>query len=86
MPADKKNNIAQAVKKRSTIPLEAKIWLTTNELVEYTRLSRTEINRLRIEGTNCAGPIPYVKIGDKVRFRRTEIDEWMEKHAVKSAV
>ncbi|WP_372649940.1 helix-turn-helix domain-containing protein [Draconibacterium sp.] len=73
-------------KKIDVIAIQSKVWLNTEELIEYTGLSRSEIHRLRIKGTNCAGTIPYAKIGGKVRFRRTEVDKWMEKHTVREAI
>ncbi|WP_321995363.1 helix-turn-helix domain-containing protein [Draconibacterium orientale] len=66
--------------------IQTKTWLTTDELVVYSGFSRAEIYRLRLHGTNCAGTLPYVKIKNSVMFRRTEIDKWMEKHAVGTTI
>nr|WP_319265405.1 helix-turn-helix domain-containing protein [uncultured Draconibacterium sp.] len=77
----------KSVKKNiDVIAIQSKVWLTTEELITYSGFSRSEIHRLRLHGTNCAGTLPYVKIKNSVMFLRTEIDKWMLKHAVKEAV
>lgn len=49
--------------------------LTLDEVAEYLRLSpgtvRTHVT---------AGSMPYLKAGASLRFRRSEIDAWMESH------
>jgi predicted DNA-binding transcriptional regulator AlpA len=50
--------------------------LTTRETADYTRLSETQIERLRQRGD---GP-PYIKIGRAVRYRDGDIAIWLERH------
>lgn len=50
--------------------------LTSREAADYTRLSETQIERLRQRGD---GP-PYIKIGRAVRYRDGDIAIWLERH------
>lgn len=54
-----------------------KNWLDTKELMEEFGVSITTQNRLRIERK-----IPYSKIGKMIRYRRVEIEQWLENHKV----
>ena len=50
--------------------------LTVEEVAEYLKVSAGSIyNRV------SKGEIPFVKIGTSVRFRRSEIDRWVEEQA-----
>lgn len=47
--------------------------LTVAELAEYLGLAQGTIyNKV------CRGEIPHVKLGRAVRFRRSEIDRWID--------
>ena len=51
--------------------------MTTKQLMEYLQLSRTKIWEL-VNKEN----LPAFKIGGDYRYRRSEVDEWMEKYRV----
>jgi len=47
--------------------------LTIEDLAEYLNISRRTVYRLLKEGT-----LPGYRIGSHMRFRRGEIDRWLE--------
>lgn len=49
--------------------------LTTRELMDYLQISRTKVWELVRDKTN---PIPAFKLGGDYRYRRSEVDAWME--------
>ncbi len=49
--------------------------MTTNELCEYLKVKREWVYQQRYAGT-----IPYLKTGNKLYFRRADIDEHLKKH------
>jgi len=52
-------------------------WLTVKDVAEYLQLSRDQIYRLAQQGK-----IPASKVGARWRFRRENIDRWMEEQRV----
>lgn len=54
--------------------------LTTAEAARYVRLSKPTLERFRLTGE---GPL-YVKLGGAVRYRRAELDKWLESRLVAS--
>jgi excisionase family DNA binding protein len=52
--------------------------LTKKELMEYVRISRGTVDKLM-----RSRELPYMKIGKKVLFKRTDIDRWLESKRVK---
>ena len=54
--------------------------LTTAEAARYVRLSKPTLERFRRTGE---GPL-YVKLGGAVRYRRAELDKWLESRLVAS--
>ncbi len=54
-----------------------KEWLTPEELQEEYGISIHAQNRMRIERR-----IPYSKIGKFVRYKRSEIEKWLEDHKI----
>ena len=48
--------------------------LTTEEAAQYVRLGKPTLERLRLTGN---GP-RYAKLGGSVRYRRSDLDEWLE--------
>ena len=56
--------------------------LTINELASMLKLSKRTICNLMVEQTN---PLPALRIGRSVRFRRSDIDVWLEKLAERQA-
>lgn len=52
--------------------LAAKEVYTTEEAMLYTGLCRQTLYRL-----TCSRSIPHYKVGGTLRFKRSELDEWM---------
>lgn len=48
--------------------------LNTREAAQYVRLGKPTLERFRITGD---GP-PYCKLGGAVRYRRADLDAWLE--------
>jgi len=53
-------------------------WLTLEQIAEYLQMSTSSIYKMA-----QVGKIPAYKIGRQWRFRREEIDKWVEKQKVK---
>ena len=54
--------------------------LTTNEAANYCRLGKPTLERFRISGD---GP-RYCKLGGAVRYRRIDLDAWLESRLTRS--
>lgn len=54
--------------------------LTTPEAAALVRLSKPTLERLRVQG---GGP-RYVKMHGAVRYRRSDLDEWLASRVVRS--
>lgn len=54
--------------------------LTTKEAATYCRLGKPTMERFRISGD---GP-RYCKLGGAVRYRRADLDEWLESRLTRS--
>lgn len=54
--------------------------LTTIEAARYVRLGKPTLERFRLTG---AGPL-YAKLGGAVRYRRADLDHWLESRLVTS--
>jgi excisionase family DNA binding protein len=54
--------------------------LTTKEAADYLRLSERTLERLRCSGL---GP-KFVKCGRSVRYRQTDLDEWIASRIARS--
>ena len=50
--------------------------MTVADVVKYTQLSESTIRN-----HVTAGTIPVARIGRRLRFRRAEIDAWIDAHA-----
>ena len=50
-------------------------WLTTDECAAYVKLKPQTIREYVHQGK-----IPYYKVGNRLRFNRTEIDKWFEQY------
>lgn len=48
--------------------------MTTIEAARYVRLGKATLERFRVQGT---GP-QYCKLGGAVRYRRVDLDAWLE--------
>ena len=53
-------------------------YLDTKQVSELMGISTVTLERWRVDG---AGP-PYVKLGRLVKYRRADLDEFMERHTV----
>jgi len=49
-------------------------WLTLEQIAEYLQMSTSSIYKMA-----QAGKIPAYKVGRQWRFRKEEIDKWVEK-------
>lgn len=54
--------------------------LNTREAADYVRLGKPTMERFRISG---AGPV-FVKLGGAVRYRKPDLDTWLESRRVRS--
>lgn len=54
--------------------------LTTSEAATYCRLGKPTLERFRISGD---GP-RYCKLGGAVRYRKADLDAWLESRLTKS--
>ena len=54
--------------------------LNTREAASYTRLGKPTLERFRLTGE---GP-RYAKLGGAVRYRRCDIDAWLESRLINS--
>ena len=53
---------------------------TTREAAAYTRLGKPTLERFRLTG---GGP-RFAKLGGSVRYRRCDLEEWLESRLVNS--
>jgi excisionase family DNA binding protein len=54
--------------------------LTQTELAELIRVSERTLERWRVQGDG----VPFVKLGRRVLYRRTDVEEWIASHVVSS--
>ena len=54
--------------------------LNTREAAAYTRLGKPTLERFRLTGE---GP-RYAKLGGAVRYRRCDIDDWLQSRLISS--
>lgn len=54
--------------------------LNTREAADYVRLGKPTLERFRISGE---GPF-YVKLGGAVRYRKADLETWLESRRVRS--
>lgn len=54
--------------------------LNTREAAAYVRLGKPTMERFRISG---GGPV-FVKLGGAVRYRKVDLDSWIETRRVRS--
>jgi excisionase family DNA binding protein len=50
---------------------------TVREAAQYLRLSESTLNSWR---SNRRVSLPFVRIGDCVRYRQEDLDRWLEEH------
>ncbi len=55
-------------------------YLTTSEAAAYPRLSKSWLEKARLDGS---GP-PYSKIGARVIYSVTALDSWLDQHTTNS--
>lgn len=54
--------------------------MNTEEAAQYVRLGKPTLERFRISGE---GPL-YAKLGGAVRYRRADLDAWLESRLTRS--
>lgn len=54
--------------------------LNTHEAALYVRLSKATMERFRVLGEGAH----YIKLGGAVRYRKSDLDTWLESHRVRS--
>lgn len=59
---------------------EPKDVMTTDELMEYLDHNGVKLTKATIFGYTCKGTMPYHKIGKNLRFKREEIDQWLDEY------
>lgn len=59
---------------------EPKDVMTTDELMEYLDRNGVKLSKATIFGYTCKGAMPYHKIGKNLRFKREEIDQWLDEY------
>lgn len=59
---------------------EPKDTMTTDELLEYLDRNGVKLTKSTIFGYTCKGMMPYHKIGKNLRFKREEIDQWLDEY------
>lgn len=62
-----------------------KEYLTPLEASEYTGVSKSQLAKLRYNGTGCK----YIRIGDSatkaiIRYRKQDLDAWMESNLIRT--
>lgn len=55
-------------------------YLSVSDLAEYTGISTSTWNKRRLTGNTP----PFCSIGRTVRYRRSDVDAWMEAHRRRS--
>ena len=53
-------------------------WMTFDEVCDYLHLSKSSIYKL-----TCDNGIPLYRLGRILKFKKSEIDEWISQHKVK---
>lgn len=54
--------------------------MTTAEAAEYVRLSQPTLERFRLTGEGSE----FLKLGGAVRYRKADLDTWLESRCVRS--
>ena len=52
--------------------------LTIKELAEYLKIAEKTVYRFASEGK-----VPGFKVGSSLRFRKSEIDDWIKENSIK---
>jgi len=55
-------------------------WLTPKEVASAYPIGLSTLAKLRLKG----GGAPYAKIGEKVLYKRSDLDAWLESKRVRS--
>ena len=64
-------------KKREVgVNVMAEEYLTVEEVCKWLKTSRATVNRWRKQG------MPFVKAGKLVRFKKSEVEQWLQKENV----
>ena len=75
-------------KKPPELPNTLPLMLTDVEAAEYLGVSVSYLRKSRSDGAikGRTPPPPFVKIGGKVRYRRIDLDEWVDALETRKAV
>lgn len=57
--------------------------MTTQEVADYLRIKKQTLEAWRSKNINN---IPYIKIGTSVRYRRRDVEEWVQKQLNKGSL
>jgi len=63
------------ISKNKQNKLDMDKWLTLEQITEYLQMSTSSIYKMA-----QVGKIPAYKVGRQWRFKKEEIDKWVEKH------
>lgn len=55
-------------------------WMTKSELAKYLKVSLTTIDNWRNNPRFAENPFPVCWAGEKPRFHKSQVDEWMIKN------
>lgn len=78
----KARRAAKSFENRGIVPsgeIQAEI-MTTAEAAQYCRLGKPTMERFRLTGEGAA----YLKLGGAVRYRRTDLEAWLESRLTRS--
>lgn len=68
------------VLQRKGVLFEPSDVMTSDELLEYLNRYGVRISKQTVFGYTHRGEIPYHKVGKNLRFKREEIDKWLEEY------
>lgn len=59
------------------------VW-TEREAAAYLGISRSSLAQGRMDGrrVNRMTPPPYIQLGRAIRYRRSDLDKWLDDHRV----
>lgn len=61
--------------------IASETYLDETEAIAYSGFGRRTLLRLRVDGTN-KGRLPFYVVGKSIRYKRVEIDQFIEQHKV----
>lgn len=56
--------------------------LTIDELCAWLKLNKSQVYQLtRARGQASANPLPVLRLGGAMRFRKTDVEQWLDRCA-----